>query len=286
MRVNLQDFEESDIYDLEPWSPSASMPWSFLYSSFTPEPIYWNVLLPWEDNPYDIEVPQYSNEDYCEVDRRHIMCAYQGPTVECSAKVVRRELNEGDRTAVVDRLNQLRRKVAKGQESRVPGLKQAANMQKLEWSGELAAFAQRLADKLQCDDNFKGLGLGSRPIKKMDETLVGFYQNKNVHNVKQVQQSDSKLQDAMVGMMQRWYNFFFVKRKTKFSDSKIYRLVWADTTEVGCGVVHFQKKQGEYRTVMVCTFAEDAVDGEDPWVEGVPCSGCDDGQTCEDGLCY
>ena len=48
--------EGSDIYDLEPWAPSASTPWSFLFSSFTPEPCYWDVILPWEDNPYDLGI--------------------------------------------------------------------------------------------------------------------------------------------------------------------------------------------------------------------------------------
>lgn len=286
--VNLQDFEEeSDIYDLEPWDPSASMPWSFLYSSFTPEPSYWDVSLPWGVNPYDPEPmpppepPLPSNEDYCELDPDHIMCEYQGPTDECLATAERRELNEDDITLVVDKINEVRSIVATGQEPTQPS---AANMQKLEWSRELEALAQRIADKLLCDSDLRLAGLNS--IEKIDGTPVGWTIDSNGWYDPQ---TDSQLQDAMGSFVERLYDYFvFIAPNADRipEPGRFLQIVWADTTEVGCGQAYYSRPSGIYSFQMICTFAVRSDDVGEPFQPGDTCSECDYGQTCDQGLCY
>ena len=69
-----------------------------------------------------------SRGDYCTIDRDHTMCKYKGPSRSCRAKTIFRTVSSKGKAAILDRHNQLRRKVAKGQERSQPP---AANMKKL-----------------------------------------------------------------------------------------------------------------------------------------------------------
>ena len=78
------------------------------------------------------------------------MCLHQGPSEACTAKTVERDLTEAAKQALVDKHNELRRKVARGEETN--GAQPAAsNMKKLVWNEELAVIAQRWADQCQFD---------------------------------------------------------------------------------------------------------------------------------------
>ena len=94
-----------------------------------------------------------SNASYCALDADHTMCQYpvggalellytcdcliaivlQGPSAECSAKTSFRELSAAAKAAILERHNELRRRVAKGEEDGGinPPQPQAANMRKL-----------------------------------------------------------------------------------------------------------------------------------------------------------
>ena len=54
----------------------------------------------------------------------------QGPSATCAAKTEEREMTEAGKAAIVDKHNELRRKVAKGEETNGPQ-PAASNMRKL-----------------------------------------------------------------------------------------------------------------------------------------------------------
>ena len=70
----------------------------------------------------------------------------QGPSAECAAKTEFRQLSAAAKAAILDKHNELRRRVAKGEETAQPA---AANMKMMEWNEELETVAQRWAD--QCN---------------------------------------------------------------------------------------------------------------------------------------
>merc|ERR1711971_761923 len=87
-----------------------------------------------------------SREDYCALGADHTMCLYQGPSDSCARKTVLRALSYDAQQAIVDKHNELRRKVAKGEEtSNLAWGTQppASNMRKLVWNDELAVTAQK-----------------------------------------------------------------------------------------------------------------------------------------------
>merc|ERR1719340_130066 len=99
------------------------------------------------------------------------MCKYSGPSDTCASKTAFRELSAAAKEAILDQHNEMRRKVAKGQERRgsngpQPG---ASNMKKLVWNTELESIAQRWAD--QCPNDHEPAGSSVRV--KLDGTPVG-----------------------------------------------------------------------------------------------------------------
>ena len=76
------------------------------------------------------------------------MCLHSGPSAACTAKTVERDLTEAAKQGLVDKHNELRRKVARGEETNGPQ-PAASNMKKVVWNDELAVIAQRWADQCQ-----------------------------------------------------------------------------------------------------------------------------------------
>ena len=89
------------------------------------------------------------------IDRYNVSIS-QGPSASCSASTTLRQLSEESKAAILDKHNELRRRVAKGEET--SGLSgpqpAAANMRKMVWSEELETVAQRWAD--QCTSGHDG----------------------------------------------------------------------------------------------------------------------------------
>ena len=103
-----------------------------------------------------------------------------------------RQLSATAKTAILDKHNELRRRVAKGEEPNQP---EASNMRALVWNEELAAVAQRWAD--QCT-----FGHDSER-KKADGTYVG----QNAYIGMSSQTSDqASLMASMGGSAQAWYD--------------------------------------------------------------------------------
>merc|ERR1712055_701703 len=84
------------------------------------------------------------NEDYCALGASHTMCKFKGPSSSCTQKTKSRGMTQASKEAVLAKHNELRRKVAKGEEAGQPG---ASNMRELVWDEELEAIAQRWADQ-------------------------------------------------------------------------------------------------------------------------------------------
>ena len=91
----------------------------------------------------------------------------QGPSNDCASKTEVRELSDSAKQAILDKHNELRRRVAKGEETGGINAPQpgATNMKKMVWNTELEAIAQRWSD--QCT-----FGHDSER-NKLDGTSVG-----------------------------------------------------------------------------------------------------------------
>jgi len=208
------------------------------------------------------------------------MCIYPGPSATCTANTFLRELSSDAKTAILDKHNELRSKVALGNEAGQPA---AANMMKLVWDDELELIAQRLAD--QCvfkHDAERGL---------LDGTSVGqnLYSSWN-----SVQDTEEVLQGKADGSVLAWYNevtnpgfnpdhinpFNFTSGTGHYT-----QVVWAETTRVGCGSVHY-KDGSWYKSLIVCNYAKSGNwrDGV-MYIEGPACTQCPTGASCADGLC-
>ena len=65
------------------------------------------------------------------------------------------------------------------------------------------------------------------------------------------------------------------------------QVVWADSEELGCGLVQYKNPDGDmFFTIVVCNYATagNMVRGQ-IYEKGAACSACPPGYTCDDGLC-
>ena len=212
------------------------------------------------------------------------MCKYEGPSADCTTKTIFRQLSSAGKQAILDKHNELRGKVAKGQQSDQPG---ATNMRKVVWSQELETIAQRWAD--QCTFGHDTTRM------KLDGTSVG----QNVYiGYSSAQEQEDSLQSGMAAPAQAWYDEV---TDPGFSSSNINpfvfesgaghytQVVWAETEEVGCAVVYFLDSSAplDYNNLVVCNYAVAAnLVGGSMYNTGTQCTACPTGYICEDGLCH
>merc|ERR1719150_2570152 len=77
-----------------------------------------------------------SSSPYCSLNVEHTMCKYQGLSPECEKMVRYRGVTETGRKVILDKHNQLRRRIARGEEGRGLGGRgqpPAADMRRLGW---------------------------------------------------------------------------------------------------------------------------------------------------------
>jgi len=233
-------------------------------------------------------VSSSSNASYCTLDEGHTMCKYQGPSDSCSSKTIFRKLSAEAKTIILDKHNELRRRVAKGEETEgSPGPQPgAANMKKMVWNNELEEIAQRWAD--QCT-------FGHDSIRtKMDGTAVG--QNAYI-GYSSVQMEEEVLQADMAKPASSWYSevtdpgfnsqninpFVFTPGTGHYT-----QVVWADSEELGCAVVYFKDTSAplDYNSLVVCNYAKAGnFLNSEMYQSGATCAACPPGYYCDEGLC-
>jgi len=219
------------------------------------------------------------------------MCLHQGPSDSCASKTISRELSSDAKQALVDKHNELRRKVAKGEEtSNLARGNQppASNMRKMVWNDELAVIAQRLAD--QC------IFAHDTNRDKVDRTMVG----QNLYRKgSSLENSFDELMQTVTNGVVSWYEEvedpgYNSNDIDPFQDPRgaghYTQVVWAQSEELGCGFTYYREGIW-FRQLVVCNYA---VAGNfmdhSMYLQGEACSQCPDvgrpdGYHCEDGLC-
>jgi len=215
--------------------------------------------------------------DYCSLGRDHTMCQFQGVSPQCP-KLISSGLSPAAQKAIVDKHNELRRKVAKGKQSGQPG---AANMREMVWDSELAKIAQRWAE--QCITGHDSNG------RKSDGTSVG--QNYAMSG-RMAQPNQEMMEQSAVNRVQRWYNevkLFNPSAISPFRGSSATghysQVVWASSHQIGCGFVAYPKGRFNHM-ITICNYAPAGnMGGATMYIKGKACSKCPQGTTCNDGLC-
>jgi len=224
---------------------------------------------------------------FCALAADHTMCIYSGPSATCAAKTHERELTASAKVAIVDRHNEVRRKVAKGEESN-GNQPAASNMRMLKWNEELATTAQRWAD--QCTFGH------DTARNKLDGTYVG--QNAYFKGSSTKKDKEALMTEVGNEATLAWYNEvvspgFSNTHVNPFvfsTDAGHYtQVVWAETEEVGCGWTYYAEQVGPflaYKSLTICNYAKGGnAAGQAMYKTGAACSQCAQGYTCQDSLC-
>jgi len=220
-------------------------------------------------------------QEYCKISQQHTLCTNKGIGAECGMGANSRDVTEDEMKTILDIHNKYRARIAQGQERQgTPGPQpQAANMQELVWDPELATIAQMHADQClfehDCSD-----------CRKVDRFRVG----QNLYIYKQT------IRPAPVNWVRAvtsWYeevSMFSNKKVSPFQFSHetghYSQLVWAATTQVGCGATSF--KEGRwFSTLYTCNYGPggNIIRGQ-MYRQGRACSVCQDNCSLQyPGLC-
>jgi len=208
----------------------------------------------------------------------HTMIKYPGPADPCVDGRIFGGLTQTAKDLLLTAHNELRQKVAAGLEGH--GTQPAAaNMRKLVWNTELETVAQRWAGQCQFGHDSKR--------NKCDGTYVG--QNAYMSGSSR-ESSKTDVMDKTANAVTAWYNEVV---SPGFNNANIdpftfdygaghyTQVVWADTTEVGCGLTYYQDGIW-YKTLVVCNYAIGGNwNGGTMYEIGTGCSACPAGTACD-----
>ncbi|KAK4016883.1 hypothetical protein OUZ56_031848 [Daphnia magna] len=224
--------------------------------------------------------------DYCTISAQNTMCKYK-PTSYGTAcmRTIKLNFTAADKTLIVSIHNQLRRRVAKGLETRgSPGPQPAAaNMREITWDDEIAVMAQTHAQ--QCVFTHDA-----------DRNVARFKVGQNLA----IQFSTREMKTAnWTSMIQNWYNEVAAMRQsyiTSFPSSPVgvighyTQMVWATTFKIGCGIVSYYdtkfQPQYPYKLFYVCNYAVAGNYLSSPvYKSGTAATACPAPTVPKDGLC-
>jgi len=207
---------------------------------------------------------------------------------ETREKNLQRAVTEDEKKFIVDKHNELRRKIARGQDD-VSNMPSAANMMELEWDDELAYIAQGWANQCYYEHD------SCRKTKDGCFDYVG--QNLAV-------QGDSRVNGQPTNWdwaIQAWYDEikdYYPQNAEKFTSpgrnggvvGHFTQLIWADTHKIGCGYVKFYGSQPlngrYYNNYYVCNYGKGGnVSNKPVYKVGNACSQCPKNSKCQKGLC-
>nr|XP_053638661.1 venom allergen 5-like [Cherax quadricarinatus]XP_053638662.1 venom allergen 5-like [Cherax quadricarinatus]XP_053638663.1 venom allergen 5-like [Cherax quadricarinatus]XP_053638664.1 venom allergen 5-like [Cherax quadricarinatus]XP_053638665.1 venom allergen 5-like [Cherax quadricarinatus]XP_053638667.1 venom allergen 5-like [Cherax quadricarinatus] len=210
--------------------------------------------------------------DYSQLSLTHTMLKPQEPTCE----IYNSEVTEKEKEQILNLHNTLRAQVATGQEKRgAPGPQPpAANMREIVWNDELAQVAQAWAS--QCPQ-----GHDSARDRRM--CTRDYHVGQNIHYYWGFDEGPDwkravyEWYDEVADMPSSFVASFQLLKKKKIGHYT--QVVWADTSEVGCGIVHYEVElQGKLypeSKIYVCNYGQAGNVKERPiYAEGAAGSQC------------
>ncbi|XP_055993344.1 peptidase inhibitor 16 isoform X2 [Sorex fumeus] len=147
----------------------------------------------------------------------------------------------------------------------------AANMLRMRWDPELAAFAKAYAEKCVWGHNKERQRRGENLFAITDRGL------------------DVPLAVQEWHLEHEHYNFSSNACNASQVCGHYTQVIWARTERIGCGSHFCEKLEGIEETnihLLVCNYEPPGnVKGQRPYQEGTPCSQCPAGYRCEESLC-
>jgi len=224
-----------------------------------------------------VEAGEDLHSEYCKLDCTHTMCKYSENPSSCKDGLIFREMDQDGKDRILLRHNELRQKLASGEEENHPA---AGNMRKMVWNEELETIAQRWTDQCEFDHD------------ELRSKLDGSPAGQNAYLGKSsAEKTKEQVMEGLGLAVDAWYDEV---TDPGFSSEDISPFVfsygtghytqvgWAESEEVGCALVYYKNGMW-YEELVVCNYAPVGnVAGGTMYLEGEGCSSCDEGFACDE----
>jgi len=231
---------------------------------------------------------------YCTLGQDNTKCEYCGVnTAQCGYQICALGItDEKEKAIIVDKHNELRRKVAKGEETQglYQGQPGASDMNELVWDDEVADMAQTWAN--QCS---AGNPAHDTNRKMVDGSTSGQYCGQNVYS--SWNSAGPSSDKGLANAVEAWYD-----EVKDFDNAGVYsygsgsdsgitghytQVVWGSVSKIGCGYTYRIDSEGWYSETVVCNYCTGGnMLGAKMYTTGTAGTGCPtDHPTNNDGLC-
>jgi len=215
------------------------------------------------------------------------ICGTDGAPEGCPLEMTTSALTEDQTKAILEKHNQVRRKVAKG-EYEFAFKPNAADMKKLVWNETFASSAQgKVNDQCSFGD-----------LSDVADAAVSF---KRTWLLSDPANTTLEMEEDLEKIIQYWFDLVIIdggyQLDSPFNRSKTdsggggksfhgNALISAGTGSMGCGLAIYSKENWRMLE-MLCFYESPSMrPTSDPFYEdGPPCSSCQAGFSCDDGLC-